>query len=287
MPFYIISNESYIKDNKYKFGYSSKSKDELLKQYEKNKRYIINPLIINWWDIEGSKQKEKEIHNILYNSKNIYKCNSEWYECEKLYYLMDIINEQISKSFNIYNDKKLENLNISIDELCNSFDILNLYDEEQNQNNTFYKIRKNNKEKMIIRYDIVKLFNDKERKLIDKYRKEKNNILILINETLYLSYDFLVCFINKELENTRREKIIIKLNEIIKKYIFNIDILYFNNLIYEIKKVLHTEYKFPVYEEQGFIEMEFFDLNYSKDEILLYTKKYINKNKHLLYDKYT
>lgn len=35
MPYYILSNYSYIKDNKYKFGYSSKSKDELLRQYEK------------------------------------------------------------------------------------------------------------------------------------------------------------------------------------------------------------------------------------------------------------
>lgn len=60
MPFYIISNESYVKDNIYKFGYSSKSKEELLKQYSKNKRLIINPFILKWWNVEGSIKEEKK-----------------------------------------------------------------------------------------------------------------------------------------------------------------------------------------------------------------------------------
>lgn len=288
MPFYIISNESYIKDNKYKFGYSSKSKDELLKQYEKNRRYIINPLIINWWDIEGSIKKEKEIHNILCNSKNIYRFNGEWYKCENLYYLMNIINEQINKSHD--KDEKVVNLSISIDELCNSFNVFSLYDEEQVPIYTFYNLRKNNKDKIIVKYDITNLFNNKEKKLMDKYKKENKNFFILVNETLYLSYDFFIWFIKKEIENTRSKEIIIKLNKIIKEYIFNIDVSYFNNLIYEIKKLKKTNFisfsnnSFPVCEEHGFVEIEMPSLKSSKDEILLSTKEYINKNKHLLHD---
>lgn len=46
MPYYIISSESCVKNNEYKFGYSSKSKHELLRQYEKNKRVIPNPFIL-------------------------------------------------------------------------------------------------------------------------------------------------------------------------------------------------------------------------------------------------
>lgn len=50
----------HIKVNVYKFGYSSKSKNELLKQYEKNKRTIPNSFILQWWD-EGSLKNEKII----------------------------------------------------------------------------------------------------------------------------------------------------------------------------------------------------------------------------------
>lgn len=46
MSFYILSSLSYIKNNEYKFGFSSKSEKELLYQYEKNKRLIPNPFIL-------------------------------------------------------------------------------------------------------------------------------------------------------------------------------------------------------------------------------------------------
>lgn len=60
MPFYILSSLSCIKNNEYKFGFSTKSKDELLNQYERNKRVIPNPFILKWWDVESSIKIEKK-----------------------------------------------------------------------------------------------------------------------------------------------------------------------------------------------------------------------------------
>lgn len=143
MPFYIISNESYIKDNKYKFGYSSKSKNELLKQYEINKRFITNPFIINWWNAKGSITQEKNIHNILRNSKKIKHISGEWYECEDLLYLMFIINDQINKQFNISNINNFK----CVDYLCKDIVLLQLSNKNQiNDKDIFYKLKKNNKE---------------------------------------------------------------------------------------------------------------------------------------------
>lgn len=132
MPFYVITNESYIKNNYYKFGYSSKNKEELLKQYEKNKRYIINPFIINWWDIKGSIKDEKEVHKILRKNINICCFNSEWYKCNNLIYLLFIINEQIDNTFNICNIC-----------LSNKEKKINLIKVEENNKNVFYKLKKN------------------------------------------------------------------------------------------------------------------------------------------------
>ncbi len=94
MPFYVLSSNSYIKVNVYKFGYSSKSKNELLKQYEKNKRTIPNPFILQWWD-EGSLKNEKIIHNILRKMDIIENIDGEWYECDNLFLFLTLINDEI------------------------------------------------------------------------------------------------------------------------------------------------------------------------------------------------
>lgn len=73
MPFYVLSCLSCIKNNEYKFGFSTKTKEELLKQYEQNKRVIPKPFILKWWDIQGSLSIEKNIHKILCNTYNIEK----------------------------------------------------------------------------------------------------------------------------------------------------------------------------------------------------------------------
>lgn len=96
MPYYILSNVSYIKNNEYKFGYSSKRKYELLNQYEKNKRLITNPFILQWWDVKGYIKEEKIIHKILRKYDNIEHISSEWYKCDNLLYFIKIIDKEIS-----------------------------------------------------------------------------------------------------------------------------------------------------------------------------------------------
>lgn len=96
MPYYILSTVSCIKNNEYKFGYSSKSKYELLNQYEKNKRLITNPFIVQWWNVKGSIKEEKIIHKILRKYNNIEHISSEWYKCDNLLYFIKIIDKEIS-----------------------------------------------------------------------------------------------------------------------------------------------------------------------------------------------
>lgn len=115
MPLYILSNKSYIKDNLYKFGYSKKNKEELLFQYKKNKRIIVEPFIIKWWDIESCIKIEKKIHSLLNKNKNIENTYGEWYRCNKLSYLLEIINEEIIKNHNI---EKTEKILIKKENLC-------------------------------------------------------------------------------------------------------------------------------------------------------------------------
>lgn len=97
MPFYILSTESSVKNNEYKFGYSSKTKDELLFQYSKNKRTIVNPFILEWWNKSAKIKDEKKIHNILRNTNGIYNISGEWYRCNTLLYLLTRINIEIEK----------------------------------------------------------------------------------------------------------------------------------------------------------------------------------------------
>lgn len=97
MPFYLLSSNSHIKNDIFKFGYSSKSKNELLIQYEKNKRTIPNPFIIQWWDV-GLLKTEKKIHNVLRNMENIENVDGEWYKCNNLLYFLTIINNEIKKN---------------------------------------------------------------------------------------------------------------------------------------------------------------------------------------------
>lgn len=97
MPFYILSTESSVKNNEYKFRYSSKTKDELLFQYSKNKRTIVNPFILEWWNKSAKIKDEKKIHNILRNTYGIYNILGEWYRCNTLLYLLTRINIEIEK----------------------------------------------------------------------------------------------------------------------------------------------------------------------------------------------
>lgn len=145
MPFYIISNESYVKDNIYKFGYSSKSKEELLMQYSKNKRLIINPFILKWWNVEGSIKEEKKIHNILGDSKNITRINNEWYKCHDLFLFMFIINEQINNHICI-NEENKKSLTNFFDKLCVKFDLLDLSIKDNfDYKNMFYELKKDDR----------------------------------------------------------------------------------------------------------------------------------------------
>lgn len=96
MPLYLLSNNSYVKDNIFKFGYFKKSYNELLLQYAKSKRTIINPFIIKWWNIESSIKIEKEIHKVLKKDYKIENICSEWYKCDSLSYIINKINNEIN-----------------------------------------------------------------------------------------------------------------------------------------------------------------------------------------------
>lgn len=114
MPLYVLSSISHIKDNVYKFGYSSKSKNDLLKQYIKNKRIIPNPFIIQWW-CSGSIKTEKNIHSILHNTCHTENIDGEWYRCDNLLYLLKIIDIEINKVLKV-NKPKIKNIYYDDDE---------------------------------------------------------------------------------------------------------------------------------------------------------------------------
>lgn len=107
MPLYLLSNCSYIKDNIFKFGYSKKKYDELLLQYTKNKRTIVNPFIIKWWNIESCIKIEKEIHRNLKKDSNIENISSEWYKCKSLSYIIKKIDDEILLKHKKYTNNKI------------------------------------------------------------------------------------------------------------------------------------------------------------------------------------
>lgn len=107
MPLYLLSNYSYIKDNIFKFGYSKKNYDELLLQYTRNKRTIVNPFIIKWWNIESCIKIEKEIHRTLKKDPNIENISSEWYKCKSLSYIIKKINDEILLKHEKYKNNKI------------------------------------------------------------------------------------------------------------------------------------------------------------------------------------
>lgn len=141
----------------------------------------------------------------------------------------------------------------------------------------------------MIKYDIVFLFDNEKRNIINKYKNEMDHVLIIINESEYLSYDFVLWFINEKIENNNyRENIINKLNNIIKISILNMDDSYLNKLNSEIKilqnkNTISFNNKFPIYKIKSLNEIKIHSSYFSKNKIIIYIKEYIKNNKHLLF----
>lgn len=267
MPFYIISNESYVKDDKYKFGFSSKSKHELLNQYEKNKRIIPNPFILKWWDDEGSIKKEKQIHNILNNIYNVSQ-SGEWYKCNDLLYIMKIIDEIIN---NI--DGKIKK--------C-FFNVLNQKGSRfDNEKSIINIININKKQKILINYYyIINLFN------IQEYKKMFDTITFNIDGKKYIEYEFFLWYIDNNIikDDFFIKSFINNINDIIKDYIFNIDITGFRIIIKNAVNINITGYKLNVFKGRKHIETDIDTIFSNKEDLIESSKDYIYSNKKLIFE---
>lgn len=284
MPFYILSSVSCIKNNEYKVGYSCKNKDELLNQYEKNKRVIANPFILQWWNIRGSLKDEKKIHNILFNTNNIENISGEWYKCYDLLYFLKTINTEINNMEN-KNEKD---------------------DVKENIKNVVYELSGNNKYynsifQILIRYKyILDLFNVKEIKMIQKYRKKFNKIVFIENNIEYIRYDFLIIYIkdNEFKYEKHRKSIMYEINKGIKDHIININIQFFNNFIKTLDIKRMNKNNFPVINISDYVDVEEIEIEpYYIDDIKstgydnyvfmekfeLSSKKYIQENEKTIY----
>lgn len=291
MPFYVLSSISYLKDNVYKFGYSSKTKEDLLKQYECSKRTIIDPFILEWWNINSSINKEKIIHNILCNNyKNIIKnIKGEWYRCNSLFCFLKTIDMEINK---------LEN------KLQNEVDYKKDDNEESKNKDIICEIRNNNIYKyyrkelqILIKYEyILKLFNIKELKINMKYKKEFYKIVFIENDSEYIRFDFLMKYIdNNEIKYLKfKNEIIKKVNYHIKDYILNINILNLK-IIINITNLISIKNVLPIIIVSNFVELEEIKIKESypyinegyqekyKDRFDSSSLDYINNNKNLIY----
>lgn len=385
MPYYILSNESCVKNNEYKFGFSSKNKDELLKQYEKNKRVISNPFVLKWWENAGSLKNEKEIHKKLRNTYSITSTSGEWYKCLDLLYFMLFIDDQIKnknminenvnkvnknteyeKEINIHEDLiyediyKIKNLLINYykdddnmfknmkddeiyDELNNTYKSYTDIDKniEQNLNilyltynldfydlslrllvilfenivkifgidykyislkinnevyisykkdidylktSDIYIFNKNNRQHILINYEIIELFDEEKIKFINEYEK-KHNIKVTVNNSKYLIYSFLVKYIIKDIENIDFKKNIINnINNIIKEYISEMDNTFLKDIIKEnnINIAVINDYKLPLHKINQDIELEIDSLYIPKQTFISSSIGYILENKEKL-----
>lgn len=262
MPFYLLSSVSSIKNNEYKFGYSSKEKNVLLKQYEKNKRLIVNPFIVQWWDIQGSLKLEKEIHIILRNIKEIDHVSGEWYNCDNLLYLLNVINN------------KLNNIN----EIESSSNIV-FFEEKvkNNMENCIYILNKKNKQQIFIKYDFIKLFNIEHLKNIIK------NISININNVKYLEYEFFIWFFKKYVKDEKIKNIIIKeLNKNIIHYVNNMDDSYFK-LIFDKINLMNNSYNLSYIKKEDYIDIQLNSFYIPKDNLTIFSKQYILQNQKCIF----
>lgn len=246
MPFYILSSLSCIKNNEYKFGFSTKSKDELLKQYERNKRVIPNPFILKWWNVKTTIKTEKNIHKILQNTYNIENVSGEWYKCYDLLYFMSLIDELIENAKTEIDVLKLSNKNKYVK------DIICILEKDKNQ-------------KILINSEyIFNAFNIKECKN-----------LFNINNIEYLDYEVFIWHINNnnDIKNMAFRNFIIKnINDIIKNYILDIDIDNFKNIIKNKNILNFNNYELDIYEGLEYIEVDlYYDYNIEK-----YARKFIN-----------
>lgn len=287
MPYYILSNESCLKNNEYKFGYSSKSRYELLKQYERNKRVIANPFILKWWNDEGSIKKEKQIHNNLCISSHIKRVSGEWYRCHDLLYFMSYIDEQIKE---INNDDINKNNNIRIKNKiiklliisyykCIYINMKNIKEIQENikyfKKNGIYIFNKNNKQIILINYSITKLLDEETIKLVNEY-ESNYNITFTVDNYKYFKYCFFVRYIINKIKNLKNKTNIINIiNYTIKNYIVNMNLCYLN-YIKEIKVIV---YNLPVLIKEDYIEIDLESLYIPKESLLPSSIEYIFNNK--------
>lgn len=279
MPIYVISSNSYIKVNVYKIGYSSKNINELLSQYEKSKRTIPNPFLIQWWN-EGSLKNEKYIHNILRNIYKIENIDGEWYKCDNLLYLLTIINNEIFNIKKIENNERIKNAsNIIIHNLNN----------EKNKTNILIKCKY-----------ILSLFNIQKIKLDKKYIKNVESDILIINDIEYLTYNFLMLYItNNKIKYKKYKSYIIEdINKSIKNNILNLDKIYFNNLIKITNRINFINLDLPIINISKIIELDKLNVDlyflnnlkkiniYSsfKKDFELSSKEYIKINEKSIYN---
>lgn len=271
MSFYILSSLSYINNNEYKFGFSSKSKNELLYQYKKNKRLIPNPFIIKWWDNKGNISIEKKIHNILKNTNNIEHVSGEWYKCEDLLFIMKTIDELIKK------------LNNNDDEVDFHIKIKNVVENESTNinksdtKNIIKIIKKDNK--LLLNYEYtINLLDIKE------YKNMFNNITFIIKNIKYLEYEFFIWYINNNrIKNETFKKSIENINYILKQYILDFDIISTMFIVKNTIGLNFTEINLKIFKNVEYIETENCLKNHDINNYIDLSKNFINNNKKLLF----
>lgn len=102
-----------------------------------------------------------------------------------------------------------------------------------------YIITIDNNCKMLINYDyILNLFNVKEIKNIQEYKDKFKKQFFLINDYLYLNYNFFISYLfDKEINNIKnKEYIIDNVNNEVRNCIINTNDLFLKNLIKKTKK---------------------------------------------------
>lgn len=266
MPYYILSTISCIKNNEYKFGYSTKNKYELLRQYEKNKRLITNPFIVQWWDNKGSIKEEKIIHGKLKKDINIENISGEWYNCDNLLYFLTIINKEIiefknNKEKYIYDIEKEIVLLSNID-----------FNTEKNiiQENFINILNKDYKQKILINYNILFFCN------LNSFNYKFNEVII--DDVKYLHYKNFIDFLFINMKDKKSKYLIIdKINNDIKKFIYNMD-NYYLKLINESEVFFLADCKLPVIEKDDIIDIELTSIYIDKKDFFYSSKEYIIKN---------